>query len=65
MECLPTVGANLTESPFSVNACQVLSALDGAVKLAYSGHRKVAYGIELALLDNPLIRSVEFDYVEE
>lgn len=49
----------------SVNACQVSSALDGAVKLSYSGHRKVAYGIEMALLDNPLIRSVEFDYVDE
>lgn len=43
---------------------QVLSALDGHVKLSYSGHRKVAYGIEMALLDNPLIRSVEFEYVE-
>lgn len=43
---------------------QVLSALDGHVKLSYSGHRKVAYGIELALLDNPLVRSVEFKYEE-
>lgn len=49
----------------SVLAYQVLGAFDGAVRLSYSGHRKVAYGIEMALLDNPLIRSVEFDYVEE
>lgn len=47
-----------------VPAEQVLSALDGDVKLSYSGHRKVAYGIEMALMDNPLIRSVEFKYVD-
>lgn len=43
---------------------QVLSALDGDVKLSFSGHRKVAYGIEMALLDNPLIRRVDFEFVE-
>lgn len=43
---------------------QVVSALDGNVKLSYSGHRKVAYGIQMALLDNPLIQSVDFDYVD-
>lgn len=43
---------------------EVLSALDGDVKLSYTGHRKVAYGIEMALMDNPLIRSVEFTYVD-
>lgn len=43
---------------------QVLSALDGNVKLSYSGHRKVAYGIQMALLDNPLIQTVDFDYVD-
>lgn len=47
-----------------VHAYQVISALDGNVKLRYSGHRKVAYGVEMALIDNPLIRSVEFDYVK-
>lgn len=43
---------------------QVLSALDGNVKLSYSGHRKVAYGIQMALLDNPLIQTVDFDYLD-
>ncbi|CAM9719289.1 unnamed protein product [Choristocarpus tenellus] len=43
---------------------KVLSAIDGLVILSYKGHRKVAYGIELALLDNPLIRAVEFKYEE-
>lgn len=43
---------------------QVVSALDGNVKLTYSGHRKVAYGIQMALMDNPLIQSVDFDYVD-
>ncbi|CAM9159587.1 unnamed protein product [Ascophyllum nodosum] len=43
---------------------QVLSASGGDVKLSYSGHRKVAYGVEMALLDNPLIRSVDFEYVD-
>lgn len=43
---------------------QVLSALDGNVKLSYSGHRKVAYGVDLALMENPLIRSVEFQYLD-
>ncbi|CAM9163208.1 unnamed protein product [Discosporangium mesarthrocarpum] len=41
---------------------KVLNVLDGVVTLSYKGHRKVAYGIELALLDNPLIRGVEFQY---
>lgn len=45
-------------------AQQVVSALDGNVKLSYSGHRKVAYGIQMALLDNPLIQGVDFDYVD-
>ncbi len=43
---------------------QVLSVLDGNVKLSYSGHRKVAYGIQMALLDNPLIQSVDFEYLD-
>lgn len=47
-----------------VRSEQVLSALDGNVKLSYSGHRKVAYGIQMALLDNPLIQTVDFDYVD-
>lgn len=48
----------------SVRVKQVLNVLDGNVKLSYSGHRKVAYGVQMALLDNPLIQSVEFDYVD-
>lgn len=43
---------------------QVLSVLDGHVKLSYSGHRKVAYGIQMALMDNPLIQSIDFEYVD-
>eukprot|EP00903_Cladosiphon_okamuranus_P019159 g17622.t1 len=43
---------------------EVVSVLDGNVKLSYSGHRKVAYGVQMALLDNPLIQSVDFDYVD-
>lgn len=46
------------------SAQQVVSVLDGNVKLSYSGHRKVAYGIQMALLDNPLIQGVDFDYVD-
>lgn len=43
---------------------QVLSAADGDVKLSFNGHRKVAYGVEMALLDNPLIRTVDIEYLE-
>lgn len=43
---------------------QVLSAADGDVKLSFNGHRKVAYGVEMALLDNPLIRNVVVKYVD-
>ncbi|CAN0125126.1 unnamed protein product [Ectocarpus fasciculatus] len=43
---------------------EVLSVLDGHVKLTYSGHRKVAYGIQMALMDNPLIQSIDFEYVD-
>lgn len=60
-------GRPLDEFPFACRVAlveQVLSVLDGHVKLTYSGHRKVAYGIQMALLDNPLIQSIDFEYVD-